>query len=58
MLENQIQGGYSIDMAVSDLEYDEDLMMLEVKIKGNNGKSVINVRSELVRNKFMKKFKT
>ena len=57
-LENHIQGGYSINMAVSDLEYDEDLMMLEVKIKANNGNSVINVRSELVRKKSIKNLKT
>lgn len=43
------KGGFSININHDDLEYDEGLMSVELKMKQNGDKSVINLRSELVR---------
>lgn len=49
----------SVKFDVNDLEYDKSLMNIDLKIKQNDDKTVVNMKSELVRNLnhfFCKKF--
>jgi len=40
-------GGYKIKLEYSDLEYDENLMSVDVQMKKRDDKTVINIKSEL-----------
>lgn len=41
------QGGYKINFDHSDLEYDESLVKMNIQLKQVDGRTVVNVRSEL-----------
>lgn len=44
------QGGYKINFEYSDLEYDENLMNIDLQMKKHDDKTVVNVKSELYEN--------